>query len=64
MKPYLKLWQRKSTKGTIYFGGKLPSGEKVLLFKNDRKQSERDPDLILYLSEPERAEEQPFDGTL
>ncbi len=64
MKPYLKLWKRESKRGNPSYGGKLPSGEKVMLFKNDRKQSEKDPDLILYLAEEQTEKEQPFDGTL
>jgi len=41
-------WKKDSKNGRKYYTGKLGSG-KLLLFRNDKKQTEKDPDLILYI---------------
>lgn len=46
------LWKRKSKSGKVYYSGNLSSTAKVLLFKNDNKENDRDPDLALYLARP------------
>ena len=46
------LWEKKSKDGKVYYSGNLSSTAKVLLFKNDNKKNERDPDLALYLTRP------------
>lgn len=41
-------WKKDSKNGRTYYQGKMGSG-KLLLFKNDKKQEEKQPDLILYI---------------
>ena len=41
-------WKKDSKNGRTYYQGKLGSG-KLLLFKNDKKEKEEQPDLILYI---------------
>jgi hypothetical protein len=42
------LWRKTSKNDRTYWQGKLGNG-RLLLFKNDRKESEKHPDLILYI---------------
>ena len=44
------LWKRKSKSGKVYYSGNLSTTAKVLLFKNDNKKNDRDPDLVIYLA--------------
>ena len=43
-------WKKDSKNNRIYNTGKLGNG-KLLLFKNDKKENEKQPDLILYIVE-------------
>jgi len=44
------LWQRKDEKGEIFYIGNLSFGATLLLFKNDKKNNEQSPDVMLYLT--------------
>jgi hypothetical protein len=50
------LWTKKDKNGTTYYSGNLGSG-RLLLFRNTKKQAEKEPDLVLWLAPP--AEKQP-----
>jgi len=41
-------WKKTSKEGRIYYTGRLGNG-RLLLFKNEKKESEKHPDLILYI---------------
>ena len=41
-------WKKQSKNDRTYYQGKLGNG-RLLLFKNDKKESEKHPDLILYV---------------
>lgn len=41
-------WKKESKNRRTYYQGKLRNG-RLLLFKNDRKDSEKQPNLILYI---------------
>ncbi len=41
-------WKKQSKNDRVYYTGKLGNG-RLLLFKNDKKESEKHPDLILYI---------------
>ena len=45
-------WKRESKNNRTYWTGKLGKG-KLLLFENDRKEKDEQPDLILYVVEEE-----------
>ena len=46
------LWERKSKSGTIYFIGKLTSGEKIVAFLNTKASAKnKQPDLRIYFQE-------------
>lgn len=47
------LWKNKSGKGTDYLGGKLGAAN-ILIFKNTKKQGEKDPDYIMYAAQPKK----------
>jgi len=47
------LWKKDSKNGRTYYTGKLGDG-RLLLFKNDKKQDEKQPDLILYIVAEEK----------
>lgn len=49
------LWKKDSKNGRTYYTGKLGDG-RLLLFKNDKKTDEKQPDLILYLVGDEKRE--------
>lgn len=57
------LWQRKNKKGEIYYVGNLSYGATLLLFKNDKKNNERSPDVMLYLVSKEDQEDLEFAGS-
>lgn len=42
------LWKKESREGQLYYQGKLGNG-RLLLFENNRKENEKQPDLILYI---------------
>jgi hypothetical protein len=44
------LWKKESKDGKTYYAGTLGGG-RLLLFKNDRKETENHPDLVLYFAE-------------
>ena len=41
-------WKRESKNNRTYYQGKLGSG-RLLLFKNDKRDNDKAPDLILYI---------------
>jgi len=41
-------WKKTSKNDRAYYQGKLGNG-RLLLFKNDKKNSDKQPDLILYI---------------
>lgn len=47
------LWKKDSKNGRSYYTGKLGNG-RLLLFKNDKKTEEKQPDLILYIVAEEK----------
>ncbi|MBA7631769.1 hypothetical protein ES703_39304 [subsurface metagenome] len=57
------LWKRKNKKGEIYYTGSLSCGATLLLFKNEKKNSERSPDVILYMVAKEDQEALEFAGS-
>ena len=44
-------WLNTSAKGTKYIKGSLNNNVDILLFKNEKKQRESDPDYNVFLSE-------------
>ncbi len=52
------LWKKEGKDGNIFFRGKLSYNTNLLLFKNQYKNSEKDPDLILYIGKAENKEQQ------
>ena len=52
------LWKKEGKDGNVFFQGKLNYNTNLLLFKNQYKNSEKDPDLILYLGKAEKKEQQ------
>lgn len=44
------LWENKDRKGNTYLSGNLSPGVRVLVFKNNYKQNEREPDYRLCLA--------------
>ena len=50
------LWKKESKDGTVFYQGKLSYSSNILLFKNKFKRNEKDPSLILYLSEVQKKE--------
>lgn len=41
-------WKKESKNKRTYYQGKLGNG-RLLLFKNDKKENDKHPDLILYI---------------
>jgi len=50
------LWLNTSASGTKYFKGKL-NGNDLLIFKNNHKQHDKQPDYILYLAPYQQKED-------
>ena len=50
------LWKKEGKDGTVFYQGGLSYSSNLLIFKNKFKRSERDPDLILYISEKKKKE--------
>ena len=48
------LWARTSSKGTKYFSGEI-NGQKVVVFANGRKDSDKHPDWHVYKSTPQES---------
>lgn len=44
------LWKKTGEDGEIFYIGSLSFGADLLLFKNPRKNNERSPDVMLYLT--------------
>ena len=44
------LWQKTGENGEIFYTGNLSFGATLLLFKNDKKNNEQSPDIMLYLT--------------
>ena len=58
----LLLWLNKSKAGESYFSGSLGVGGKVLIFKNNHKGKDSDPDYQLYLvPKPQKEEAEKLD---
>lgn len=51
------LWKKEGKDGNVFFQGKLSYNTNLLLFKNQYKNSEKDPDLILYIGKAEKKEQ-------
>ena len=49
------LWKAQGRDGAIYYSGKFTFGTRLMIFKNQYKKTERDPDLVVYMA---KAEEQ------
>ena len=45
------LWLKTSKKGTKFMSGKI-GGEDVVIFKNNFKEEDKQPDYIVYRSQP------------
>jgi len=43
------LWQKKGKNG-MFYQGQLSPWSNILIFRNQYKESEQDPDMILYIS--------------
>lgn len=50
MVPVTGLWLKKTKDGRSYFSGNINRGCVVLVFKNERKEKESDPDYRLYFA--------------
>ena len=48
------LWRNETRSGEEYYAGTLSPGVRVLIFQNNRKASDRDPDMTLYLAAANR----------
>ena len=44
------LWVGKTKMGEVYFSGSVNSGVKLLVFKNNYKEKDSDPDYVAYLA--------------
>ena len=55
------LWKKEGKDGVVFYSGNLSYSSNLLIFKNKFKRSERDPDLILYISEKKKKEEKKDD---
>jgi len=67
MKKCGALWKRRSKEGRDFLAGVLNGKElpkidediPIIFFKNDRKETEKQPDYFLFLSEPREKKEEP-----
>lgn len=59
--PLCGLWARTSRNGSRYYVGRLGAA-RVLVFENQRKQADEDPDLQVYLQESSRQAPQQSHG--
>ncbi|MBA7520615.1 hypothetical protein ES705_12711 [subsurface metagenome] len=57
------LWKRKNKKGEVYYTGSLSFGATLLLFKNEKKNNERFPDIMLYMISKEDQEDLDYAGS-
>ena len=48
------LWKNENRNGNAYYAGSLSPSVRVMIFKNMFKNSERDPEAILYLAPNDR----------
>ena len=55
------LWKKEGKDGVVFYSGNLSYSSNLLIFKKEFKRSERDPDLILYISEKKKKEEKKDD---
>jgi hypothetical protein len=51
------LWKNTSKDGQIFYSGSLSPTVRVLVFKNNFKKEDRDPDLVLYLAPADKKED-------
>lgn len=51
------LWKNKGKDGKTYLSGSLGLS-KLMVYPNDYKKGERDPDYVAYLVQPDRKEKQ------
>ena len=52
------LWKQEAKDGSVYYSGSLTYSTNILMFKNRYKKSDRDPDLILYISEKKKKDKE------
>jgi hypothetical protein len=50
------LWKKEGRDGSVFYSGKLSYNASLLLFRNQYKRSEKDPDLVLYIGKSEKKE--------
>jgi len=55
------LWKKEGQKGAFY-SGRFGLGGVLLVFKNDRKDKETDPDLVAYVGQAEKREKPTAEG--
>ena len=55
------LWKSKTKKGQGYLSGSLGSA-RIIIFQNDRKEGEKSPDYIVYLSPQKGKEDRKEEG--
>jgi len=53
------LWLRESKKGNKFMSGNC-NDVKIIVFKNGKKDNEKQPDYLIYLQEEKKDEEVPF----
>lgn len=49
------LWTNSTKDGKKFMSGKLSYSSKVLIFKNEKKRDEKDPDYFLYVDQAEQS---------
>ena len=52
------LWMKRKQSGEIYYSGRFGSG-RLLIFKNNKKRGDNDPDLVVMVGEDQPREQQP-----
>jgi uncharacterized protein (DUF736 family) len=51
------LWKQRSRSGKVYYSGRLNDTTRLVLFKNDSKDKDSQPDLRLYLRAVQTSDE-------
>ncbi len=52
------LWINKTREGKVFMSGSFGYSAQILVFKNEYKKTDKDPDYIVYLGQKERKEKQ------
>lgn len=52
------LWANKTRDGKTFLSGSLGYSAQFMVFKNEYKKAEKDPDYIIYLGQKEKKEKQ------